>query len=53
MFHSDLIIYTHGNCNTTCAVNVVVEYLCAQLVVGRATCTEASTWNETCTPVGK
>ena len=53
LFDADLIFYTDGNCDETCPVNTVVIYLCEESLSGQATCTESSTWDQTCTPLGE
>ena len=54
MFDADLA-YSDENCNIICPVNTSILYLCDSEIrmTGRAICTETSTWNQTCTPVGE
>ena len=53
LFDADLIFFTDGNCDVTCPVNAVVIYLCEASISGQATCTESSTWDQTCTHEGE
>ena len=54
MFDADFISPFSGeNCNITWPVNTLILYLCENGFTGRATYTETSTWNQTCTPVGE
>ena len=54
MFDADVIVPSSGNnCNITCPVNTEIHYVCENRLTGNATCTETSTWSQTCTPMGK
>ena len=54
MFDADVIAPSSGNnCNITCPVNTEIQYVCEDRMTGRATCTETSTWNQPCEPLGK